>query len=115
MIRNGLSLSIAGPPELCMGNITNESQFTYTVCGVPRPTVVWGFMENDTKHPINATERPGIHYAHDYSLYTNSDMCGKDIYFKAVGYNNETYSWMGTHNMDCELLFDLCYQDYFIS
>ena len=88
-----------------MGNITTESQFKYTVCGVPKPMVRWGFMENDTKYLVNATERLGIHYAHDYSLPVQSSMCGKVIYFTVVGYKNETLSWNATHKMNCEFLF----------
>ena len=88
-----------------MGNTTNKSQFIYTVCGIPIPTVKWGFMQNDTKYLVNATKRPGIHYAHDYSLPIESDMCGKVLYFTAVGYQKKTYSWNVTHNMNCESFF----------
>ena len=65
-------------------------------------------MENDTKYLVNATRRPGIHYAHDYSLSVESNMCGKVMYFTAVGYKNETYSWNATHKINCELFFFIC-------
>ena len=102
------SFSVTGPPELCMGNTATGSQFRYTVCGVPKPTVRWGLMENDTKYPVNANERPGIHYGHDYSLSLESQMCGKVVYFTAVGYKNETHSWNAIHKMNCELFFFTC-------
>lgn len=95
-----------------MGNTTDKSQFMYTVCGVPRPLVKWGFMENDTKYPVNATEKPGIYYAHDYLQPIEPHMCGKVIYFTAVGYKNKTHSWNATHKINCKSFFYLYYCGY---
>ena len=92
-----------------MGNTTTKYQFSYNVCGVPKPTLKWGFMENDTKNLINGTEIPGVHYAHNYSLSVKPYMCGKIIHFKAIGYNNKTYSWNATHKVNCKSIF---YADY---
>lgn len=95
---------IIGQPEFCIGNTTNGPQLKFTLCGVPKPNVTWGFLQNDTKNSINATERDDVYYAHDYSLSITPDMCAKTVYFKAVGYNKKTLSWNSTHNLNCESL-----------
>ena len=99
---------------MCIGNTTSVSRLTFTLCGVPKPSVSWGFLEKNIKNSINATERNDVHYAHDYSLLLNDNMCGKAIYFKAVGYNNETFSWNTTHGKKCKLVFYLQYHGYYI-
>lgn len=96
--------SIIGPPEFCIGNITRESQLEFTLCGVPKPNVTWGFIENDTNNFISAT-KANVYYAHNYSLSLNDSMCGKVIYFKAVGYSSRTLSWNTTHERKCESRF----------
>ena len=85
-----------------MGNVNDKSKLKYTLCGVPVPTVKWGYIEANTKNLINATKRPFVDYAYDYLLPITSGMCGKVIHFKAAGYNNKTLSWNTTHKTSSE-------------
>ena len=104
-----MSLSIAGRPEMCIGNNTNGSQLTYTVCGFPMPKVTWGFTKSSINKSINATERNDLFYAFDYSLSLKPDMCEKDLYFEAAGYKNITISWSEKVKKDCKSQFYLPY------
>ena len=88
------SIFIAGPPELCMGNSSDDSQLKYTVCGVPVPTVKWGFLEKNIKNSVIATKRNDTYYAHDYVLNVTADLCEKVLYFKA--------DWLQWKNMFME-------------
>ena len=76
-----------------MGNSSDDSQLKYTVCGVPVPTVKWGFLEKNIKNSVIATKRNDTYYAHDYVLNVTADLCEKVLYFKADGYNGKICSW----------------------
>lgn len=102
-------MSVAGRPEMCIGNNTNGSQLTYTVCGFPMPKVTWGFTKSSINKSINATERNDLFYAFDYSLSLKPDMCEKDLYFEAAGYKNITISWSEKVKKDCKSQFYLPY------
>ena len=98
-------MTIAGGPETCIGNYTDESQLTYTVCGFPAPSVTWGFTKDSINKPINVTKRDDLYYAHDYSLSITPNMCEKVLHFKAVGYKNKTTSWRKEIKKDCKSQF----------
>ena len=76
-----------------MGNSSDDSQLKYTVCGVPVPTVKWGFIGNSLKNTLRAATRNDTFYAHDYVLYLTPNLCEKMVHFEANGYNGNTYSW----------------------
>ena len=75
-----------------MGNFTNETHLSYTVCGFPMPTVTWGSTENIADGFINGSTKNVTYYAHKYGLFVTLNMCDV-LFFKAVGYKNKTISW----------------------
>ena len=82
------SFSIARPLQLCMGNFTNETQLSYTVCGLPMPTVTLGSTEKITDGLISDTTINDTYYAHKYCLFVSPDRC-EVLFFKVVGYKKQ--------------------------
>ena len=70
-----------------------KTKLTYTLSGVPTPNVTWGFAETETILFVQPTAHKDKPYINDYTLEITSRMCGKTIYFKATGYQNQTTTW----------------------
>ena len=96
---------MTGPPEYVSQRST-ELYSIYTLYGIPKPNVMCGYTENDTRYSVNGTTKPDMNYAHDYFLKLETNkMCKSVIYCKAVGFLNKTDSWNATVNRKCKLFF----------
>ena len=96
---------------MCIGNNTDESQLTYTVCGFPAPNVTWGSTKGIMNNAINATKRDDLYYAHDYSLPIKPNMCEKVLHFKAAGFKGIIISWSKKVEKDCKSQFHSPYYE----
>lgn len=105
-----VSLFFLGGPEFCRSNetlVTPNSELTVTLCGNPQPVVTWGLKEEEINLSMTSVQSNEPEwYIYHYSLNYTGAICGKKLYFKAVGHDSKTITWSPQLEVNCKLFFD---------